>query len=31
MRKILLLVLFALCLTACGAPGAGEGPAPTPA
>ena len=31
MRKILLLMLFALCLSACGAPGAGEGPAPTPA
>ena len=31
MRKILLLMLFALCLSACSAPGAGEGPAPTPA
>ena len=31
MRKILLLVLLALLLSACGAPGAGEGPAPTAA
>ena len=31
MRKVFLLALLALCLSACGAPGVGEGPAPTAA
>ena len=31
MRKVFLLALLALCLSACGAPGVGEGPEPTAA